>query len=106
MQAGVANVDLNGTQSKINRGFSNLAQSVKEKTGSNVDITELPQEYLDLERRVDALKAAHVSMLKVAKGTFQQLIMSLVLSLSLALACDEVEDQRLRVWLDCNSVRE
>jgi len=30
------------------------------------DITELPQEYRDLEARVDALKAAHNSLLKVA----------------------------------------
>ena len=31
------------------------------------DITELPQEYKDLERRVDALKAAHTGLMKVAK---------------------------------------
>lgn len=47
-----------------------MSQSVKERTGQTVedDITELPQEYLDLERRVDGLKNAHQQLLKVVKA--------------------------------------
>lgn len=65
--AELKNVDLNGTSSKLTKSFQTLNQTLKERTGGAEDITELPQEYLDLERRVDGLKAAHVGFLRVAK---------------------------------------
>ncbi|KAM0756262.1 hypothetical protein T439DRAFT_320963 [Meredithblackwellia eburnea MCA 4105] len=68
----VSSVDINSTSSKFSKGFKdlsqNLTQSVKERAGTATDLTELPQEYLDLERRVDGLKAAHVGLLKIAKA--------------------------------------
>lgn len=65
-----ASVDLNSTGTKLSRGFATLQQTVKERTGGvgTDDITELPQEYLDLERRVDGLRTAHLNLLKVAKS--------------------------------------
>lgn len=43
---------------------------MRERAGAATadDITELPQEYLDLERRVDGLKVAHQKMLSIAKA--------------------------------------
>jgi multidrug efflux pump subunit AcrA (membrane-fusion protein) len=77
-QAAVSNVDLSRTTSTLNKTFSQLQQTVKERTGgANLDITELPQEYLDLERRVDDLKSAHTAVLRVTKSEF-----NLTLSLS------------------------
>ncbi|GAA5962591.1 hypothetical protein JCM21900_000956 [Sporobolomyces salmonicolor] len=63
-------IDLNSTGTKLSKGFATFSQTVKEKTGQAVedDITELPQEYLDLERRVDGLRTAHLQLLKVAKA--------------------------------------
>lgn len=65
-----ASVDLNSTGTKLSRGFATFQQTVKERTGGvgTDDITELPQEYLDLERRVDGLRTAHLNLLKVAKS--------------------------------------
>lgn len=70
VQGATQSIDLNQTSSKLSKSFSTLTQTVKERTGQTVedDITELPQEYLDLERRVDGLKNAHTSLLKVAKA--------------------------------------
>ncbi|PWN48167.1 hypothetical protein IE53DRAFT_389660 [Violaceomyces palustris] len=54
---------------RISRGFGNLNQQAKERFGAidSEDITELPQEYRDLERRVDALKNAHQGLIKISK---------------------------------------
>ncbi|PWY98289.1 hypothetical protein BCV70DRAFT_202066 [Testicularia cyperi] len=54
---------------KIGKTFGNLNQQARERFGAvdQDDITELPQEYKDLERRVDALKYAHTGLIKVAK---------------------------------------
>ena len=70
VQGATSSIDLNQTSSKLSKSFSTLTQTVKERTGQTVedDITELPQEYLDLERRVDGLKNAHTSLLKVARA--------------------------------------
>lgn len=38
---------------------------IQEKLGNASDVTELPEEYLDLERRVDALRAVHQKLLGV-----------------------------------------
>ena len=53
----------------IGKTFGNLNQQARERFGAvdQDDITELPQEYKDLERRVDALKSAHTGLIKVAK---------------------------------------
>lgn len=53
----------------IGKTFGNLNQQARERFGAvdQEDITELPQEYKDLERRVDALKSAHTGLIKVAK---------------------------------------
>ncbi|KAH9475370.1 Protein GVP36 [Psilocybe cubensis] len=54
---------------KFTKGFSSSVQATRERLGqvSPDEITELPQEYKDLEARVDALRAAHLSMLKITK---------------------------------------
>ncbi|SOV02354.1 related to BAR domain protein [Ustilago sp. UG-2017a] len=53
----------------IGKTFGNLNQQARERFGAvdQEDITELPQDYKDLERRVDALKNAHTGLMKVAK---------------------------------------
>ncbi|SPO32529.1 related to BAR domain protein [Ustilago trichophora] len=53
----------------IGKTFGNLNQQARERFGAvdQEDITELPQEYKDLERRVDALKNVHTGLIKVAK---------------------------------------
>ncbi|CEH13549.1 hypothetical protein CBOM_01465 [Ceraceosorus bombacis] len=55
---------------RISRGFGNLNQQAKERFGTvdADDITELPQEYKDLEQRVDALRSAHTNLLKIARA--------------------------------------
>ncbi|KAI8061750.1 Bin/amphiphysin/Rvs domain for vesicular trafficking-domain-containing protein [Gongronella butleri] len=62
---------LNPFAQKLNKGFGQVRQYAQERLGTAEDITELPQEYKDLEKRVDALRAVHVQLLKVAK-TFNQ----------------------------------
>ncbi|GAA5977406.1 hypothetical protein JCM11641_000088 [Rhodosporidiobolus odoratus] len=68
VQGATANVDFNQTGKTFTKGFANLSQQVKERTGRALedDVTELPQEYLDLETRVDGLRTAHQQLLKVA----------------------------------------
>ncbi|ODV89182.1 hypothetical protein CANCADRAFT_45636 [Tortispora caseinolytica NRRL Y-17796] len=43
------------------------ARLVQERLGKAEDVTELPQEYLELEKRVDALKEAHIKLLDVTR---------------------------------------
>ncbi|SCV68884.1 BQ2448_1005 [Microbotryum intermedium] len=68
VQGAAQSVDLKNTGSSITRSFATLSQTVKERSGNADDITELPEEYLDLERRVDGLRTAHINMLRVAKA--------------------------------------
>ena len=70
VQGATQQIDLNSTGKSLSQGFATLSQTVREKTGQTQqdDVTELPQEYLDLERRVDGLRAAHVKLLRVAKA--------------------------------------
>ncbi|KDE05114.1 hypothetical protein MVLG_04457 [Microbotryum lychnidis-dioicae p1A1 Lamole] len=68
VQGAAQSVDLKNTGSTITRSFATLSQTVKERSGNADDITELPEEYLDLERRVDGLRTAHINMLRVAKA--------------------------------------
>lgn len=65
----LANINVSGAGSKFTKGFSSSVQATKERLGQIApeDITELPQEYKDLETRVDALRAAHISLLKITK---------------------------------------
>jgi len=67
---GVGQIDLSGTGSKLTKQFNSLGQQIRESTGAveDDDITELPAEYKALENKVDALRLAHVSMLKVTKA--------------------------------------
>ncbi|KAK0528549.1 hypothetical protein OC835_004620 [Tilletia horrida] len=53
----------------LSRGFTSFSQSTRERLGQveKDDITELPEEYKALETRVDALKAAHTALLKIAR---------------------------------------
>jgi len=55
--------------SRLTKGFNSSVQATRERLGQVTadEITELPQEYKDLEARVDALRAAHISVLKIAK---------------------------------------
>ncbi|KAK9893309.1 hypothetical protein P389DRAFT_156288 [Cystobasidium minutum MCA 4210] len=65
----VQGIDLSGTSSKLTKGLSEFQQTVKESIGRTDEdgVTELPEEYKALERRCDALKNAHQSLLRVAK---------------------------------------
>lgn len=51
------------------KGFNSSVQATREKLGQVAaeDITDLPQEYKDLEARVDALRAAHMEFLKITR---------------------------------------
>ncbi|KAJ7623221.1 BAR domain-containing family protein [Roridomyces roridus] len=67
-----SNFNLGASASKIAKGFNSSVQATRERLGtvSADEITELPQEYRDLEARVDALKDAHVALLKIT-GVFE-----------------------------------
>lgn len=62
-------LNLGQSASKIAKGFNSNVQAAKERLGQvNADeLTELPPEYKELEARVDALRAAHVTFLKIAR---------------------------------------
>ncbi|KAJ4490655.1 BAR domain-containing family protein [Lentinula aciculospora] len=69
LQSGLANLNLSQSANKFTKGFQSSVQATKERLGqvSQDEITELPQEYKDLEARVDALRNAHLAMLKITK---------------------------------------
>jgi hypothetical protein len=69
LQSSFGNLNLSQAGSKLAKGFNQSVQATKERLGQVApdEITELPQEYKDLEARVDALRAAHISLLKIAK---------------------------------------
>ncbi|TFK71386.1 hypothetical protein BDN72DRAFT_793887 [Pluteus cervinus] len=54
---------------RLSKGFNSSVQATRERLGQVApdEITELPQEYKDLEARVDALRGAHLSLLKITK---------------------------------------
>ncbi|KAK7030546.1 cytoplasmic protein [Favolaschia claudopus] len=62
-------IDWRSIQSSLNRNFTTSVQATKERLGrvGQDEITELPQEYKDLEARVDALRQAHLTLLKITK---------------------------------------
>ncbi|KAG0266754.1 hypothetical protein BG011_001213 [Mortierella polycephala] len=61
---------LNPLAAKLGKQFGQVKQFAQEKMGTAEDITELPQEYKDLEKRVDALRNMHTSLLRVTR-TYQ-----------------------------------
>ncbi|KAG8931011.1 hypothetical protein FRC02_003379 [Tulasnella sp. 418] len=67
LSAALPALNLGQSAGKLAKGFSSSVQATRERLGNIPveDITELPQEYKDLERRVDALRNAHLSMLKI-----------------------------------------
>ncbi|KAJ3796382.1 BAR domain-containing family protein [Lentinula aff. detonsa] len=71
LQSGLANLNLGQSANKFTKGFQSSVQATKERLGqvSQDEITELPQEYKDLEARVDALRNAHLAMLKYVYET-------------------------------------
>ncbi|KAJ6568272.1 hypothetical protein DFH09DRAFT_1155099 [Mycena vulgaris] len=91
-------MDWRQLQSSLNKGISTGMQATKERLGrvGQDEITELPQEYKDLEARVDALRQAHLALLKITKvyeseaydypSHIQESIAELSTSLSLGIA--------------------
>jgi len=69
IQSQLGSIDFAGAGSKLSKGFNSSVQATRERFGQVTadEITELPQEYKDLESRVDALRAAHLSLLKITK---------------------------------------
>ncbi|KAG9290905.1 hypothetical protein G9A89_011055 [Geosiphon pyriformis] len=51
----------------INKGIGQVRQFASEKLGTAEEITDLPAEYKELEKRVDALRTVHVSLLRVTR---------------------------------------
>ncbi|KAI0219045.1 BAR domain-containing protein, partial [Massospora cicadina] len=53
---------------RVSKGFTQAVQWSEEKLGTAVDVTELPSDYLELERKVDAISHLHQQLNKVSKG--------------------------------------
>ncbi|KAG2123055.1 BAR domain-containing family protein [Suillus cothurnatus] len=68
-QSSLSGLNLGQSANKFAKGFNSSFQATKERLGQVApdEITELPQEYKDLEARVDALRQAHLALLKVTK---------------------------------------
>jgi hypothetical protein len=60
---------LTQSTNKFTKGFNSNVQAAKEALGrvSAEEITELPQDYKDLEAKVDAVRQAHISLLKITR---------------------------------------
>ncbi|KAJ2956269.1 hypothetical protein NQZ79_g7865 [Umbelopsis isabellina] len=58
---------INPFAQRLNKGFGQVRQFAQEKLGTAEGVTELPQEYKDLEKKVDALRAVHSNLLKVTR---------------------------------------
>jgi len=69
LQSSIGSINFAQAGSKLTKGFNSSVQATKERLGQVApeEITELPQEYKDLEARVDALRVAHLSLLKITK---------------------------------------
>ncbi|KAI0076639.1 hypothetical protein K474DRAFT_1644560 [Panus rudis PR-1116 ss-1] len=69
LQAGLAGLNIGQSANKFTKSLSSSVQATKERLGQVApdEITELPQEYRDLEARVDALRQAHLSLLKITR---------------------------------------
>ncbi|KAI8063681.1 uncharacterized protein B0P05DRAFT_555250 [Gilbertella persicaria] len=66
---GFANLSsrINPFAQKLNKGLGQVRQYAQEKLGTAENVTELPQEYKDLEKRLDALRNVQANMLKVSR---------------------------------------
>jgi len=66
---GAASSNIGNASARFSKGFSSTLQATKERMGQvNADeITELPQEYKDLEARVDALRNVYNYLLKITR---------------------------------------
>ncbi|KDR72777.1 hypothetical protein GALMADRAFT_228466 [Galerina marginata CBS 339.88] len=69
LQSSISSINFAQAGTKLSKGFNSSVQATRERLGQVApdEITELPQEYKDLESRVDALRAAHISILKITK---------------------------------------
>jgi hypothetical protein len=69
LQSSLGSINFAQAGNKFSKGFNSSVQATRERLGQIAadEITELPQEYKDLEARVDALRAAHLSLLKITK---------------------------------------
>ncbi|ESK86340.1 cytoplasmic protein [Moniliophthora roreri MCA 2997] len=69
LQSSIGSLNLGQSANRFAKGFSSSVQATKERLGQVApdEITELPQEYKDLEARVDALRNVHLSLLKITK---------------------------------------
>ncbi|PCH34722.1 hypothetical protein WOLCODRAFT_124894 [Wolfiporia cocos MD-104 SS10] len=69
LQYNFSGLNLGQSANKIARGFNTSLQATKERLGQVAadEITELPQEYKDLEERVDNLRQVHLTLLKVTR---------------------------------------
>ncbi|KAK7696356.1 hypothetical protein QCA50_001010 [Cerrena zonata] len=69
LQSSFSGLNLGQSANKFAKGFNSSVQATKERLGqvSPDEITELPQEYKDLETRVDALRQAHLTLLKITR---------------------------------------
>jgi len=67
LSAGLSSLNIGSNAGKLAKGFTSSVQATRERLGQVAveDITELPQEYKDLETRVDALRVAHEQMLRI-----------------------------------------
>ncbi|KAF7308792.1 hypothetical protein MKEN_01078600 [Mycena kentingensis (nom. inval.)] len=67
LSSSISSFDFGASANKIAKGFNSSVQATRERFGTVApeEITELPQEYRDLEARVDALKSAHLALLKI-----------------------------------------
>ncbi|KAJ8656137.1 hypothetical protein O0I10_008150 [Lichtheimia ornata] len=52
---------------KLSKGFGLIRQFAQERMGTATDVTELPQAYKDLEKRMDTLRQAQMQLLKVSR---------------------------------------
>ncbi|KAH7923584.1 hypothetical protein BV22DRAFT_1015151 [Leucogyrophana mollusca] len=70
LQSSFSGLNLGQSANKLAKGFNSSVQATRERLGQVApdEITELPQEYKDLEGRVDALRQAHLSLLKITKA--------------------------------------
>ncbi|KAJ7281553.1 hypothetical protein C8J57DRAFT_1433453 [Mycena rebaudengoi] len=68
LQSSIGSINIGASANKFAKGFNSSVQATRERLGTVApeEITELPQEYKDLEARVDALREAHVQLLKIA----------------------------------------
>ncbi|EPQ53196.1 hypothetical protein GLOTRDRAFT_79287 [Gloeophyllum trabeum ATCC 11539] len=69
LQTSLSGLNLGQSASKLTKGFNSSVQATRERLGQIApdEITELPQEYKDLEARVDALRQAHLALLKITR---------------------------------------